>query len=81
MMTNRTLCGFFDGELSLVGTHYLVELRMEVLGKLLGGLLRILYGLLHHLRFHLLKRHVLVLHRIVIAAIDDGHALLEQVVA
>ena len=67
-----------DGELSLVCIHNLVDLTLAVLGKLLGGLLSILYRLLHHLGLHLAESHKLIFHRIVVTTIHYGYALLEQ---
>ena len=58
-------------ELSLVCTYDLVELRVAVLGKLLGSLLRILNGFCHHLRFHLLERVETVSDLIVVVTSAD----------
>lgn len=74
----RVTVPVLNRELSLVCTYDLVELRVAVLGKLLGSLLRILNGFCHHLRFHLLERVETVSDLIVVVTRNDGDALLEQ---
>ena len=51
---------------------------MAVVGKLLSGLLSILNGFGHHLRFHFLEGDILIDDRVLILIGYDRHALLEQ---